>query len=102
MKTISSIGTLARSGFHPHFAWEFDWRASSGKKARHLDVSRKFLLLWIKIINEQCIGAKISKHWLQNEAMHWLQNEAMHWLQNEAMHWLQNEAIRAQVFGTKR
>ena len=26
----------------------------------HLDVNYKFLLLWIKISNEQCIGAKMS------------------------------------------
>ena len=51
---------LARSGFHLHFIWVFNWGASSGKKARHLDVSHKFLLLWIKIINEQCIGARMS------------------------------------------
>ena len=63
MKTTSPTGRaspLARSGFHPHFTWEFNLRTSSGKKARHLDVSRKFLLLWFKIINEQCIGAKMS------------------------------------------
>ena len=49
---------LARASFHPHFAWNFIWRASSGKKARHLDVSYNFLLLWIKLINEQYIGTK--------------------------------------------
>ena len=47
---------LARADFHPHFTWKFIWRASSGKRARHLDV----LLLWIKISNERCIGAKMS------------------------------------------
>ena len=30
---------LARAGFHPHFTWEFIWRASSSKRARHLDVN---------------------------------------------------------------
>ena len=63
MKTTSPsrmASPLARSGFHPHFTSEFNWRASSGKKARHLDVSHMFLLLWIKIINGQCIGAKMS------------------------------------------
>ena len=55
MKTTnptSRASPLARSGFHPYFTWKFNWRASSGKKAKHLDVSHKFLLLWIKIINE--------------------------------------------------
>ena len=51
---------LARTDIHPHFTWEFIWRASSSKRARHLDISRNFLLLWIKIINEQCIGANVS------------------------------------------
>ena len=51
---------LAGAGFHPHFTWEFNWRASSGKSARHLDVSYKFLLSWIKISNEQCISVKMS------------------------------------------
>ena len=63
MKTTSPTRRacpLTRSSFHCHFTWEFNWRASSGKKARHLDVSHKFLLLWIKIINEQYIGAKMS------------------------------------------
>ena len=63
MKTTSPTrraSPLARSGFHSHFTWEFNWRASSGKRARYLDVSHKFLLLWIKIINEQCIGATMS------------------------------------------
>ena len=63
MKTTSHTRRahpLARSGFHPHFTWEIIWRASSGKRARHLDVSHKFLLLWIKIINGQCISAKVS------------------------------------------
>ena len=48
---------LARAVFHPHFTREFTWRTSSSKRARYLDV---FLLLWIKIINEQCIDAKMS------------------------------------------
>ena len=30
---------LARAVFYPHFTWEFIWRASSGKRARQLDVS---------------------------------------------------------------
>ena len=47
---------LARAGFHPHFTW----RASSSKRARHLDVSYNILLLWTKICNEQCIGVKMS------------------------------------------
>ena len=51
---------LARAGFHPHFIWEFIWRASSVKSPRYLDVSYNFLLLWIKIINEQCIVTNIS------------------------------------------
>ena len=51
---------LAKAGFHPHFTWEFIWRSSSGKRARYLDVSYNFLLLWIKISNEQGIGAKMS------------------------------------------
>ena len=34
--------------------WEFIW------EARHLDVSYKFLSLGIIIINEHCIGAKLS------------------------------------------
>ena len=57
---IRRASSLARAGFHPHFTWEFIWRASSGKRAKYLDVSYNFLLLWIKIINEQCIGAKMS------------------------------------------
>ena len=58
MKPTSSTrraSPLARAGFHPHFTWKFIWRASSGKRTRYLDV----LLLWIKISNEQCIGAKM-------------------------------------------
>ena len=51
---------LARGGVHPHFTWEFIWRASSGKRARHLDVNYNFLLLWIKLSNEQCIDDKMS------------------------------------------
>ena len=30
---------LARAGFHPYFTSEFMLRASSGKRARHLDVN---------------------------------------------------------------
>ena len=48
MKPSSPTGRaspLARAGFHPHFRWEFIWGASSGKMARHLDVSYNFLLL---------------------------------------------------------
>ena len=59
MKPISPTrraSPLARAGFYRHFTW----RASSGKRTRHLDVSHKFLLFWIKIIHEQCIGAKMS------------------------------------------
>ena len=51
---------MASPDFHHHFTWEFIWRASHGKRARHLDVSYNFLSLWIKIMNEQCIDAKIS------------------------------------------
>ena len=47
---------LAMAGFHPHFTSEFIWRARSGKRARHLDVSYNFLLL----SNKQFIGAKMS------------------------------------------
>ena len=34
--------------------------ASSGKRARHLNIIYNFLLLWIKITIEQCIGTKMS------------------------------------------
>ena len=57
---MKPAGSLARAGFHSHFTWEFIQRVSSGRKARHLDVSYNFCLLWIKISNEQCTGAKMS------------------------------------------
>ena len=39
---------LARAGFHPNFTSEFIWRAGSGKRARHLDVSYNFLCCELK------------------------------------------------------
>ena len=60
MKPTTRASPLARVGFHPHFAWKFIWRTSSGKKARYLGIIYNFLSLWIKISNEQCIGIKMS------------------------------------------
>ena len=58
---------LAGTSFHAHFIWEFIQRASSGKRARHLDVSYNFILLWIKIINENCISAEMSEQRAEQE-----------------------------------
>ena len=37
--------SLAGAGFHPHFTWEFIWRACSIKRAEHLDVNQRQLKL---------------------------------------------------------
>ena len=53
---------LARANYHPYFTWELIWIVSSGKTNRHLDLSHNFFLLWIRIINDQCFGTKMSGH----------------------------------------
>ena len=46
---------LNRAGFHSHFTFEFIWRPSSSKGAKHLDVRNNSVLPWMKIANESPI-----------------------------------------------
>ena len=58
MKTTSPTGRaspLARSGFHPHFTCELNWRASSGKRP---DIFTSSFCYGLKLLMNNALAPK--------------------------------------------